>query len=86
MAFLEYLGINPRLAVEIFTRILWDNYDVLDGEILYKHIKIHVGESLNIDGDKWQKEFEKGVLSNQVPLPIHYYNLAKLSRRFYCRF
>lgn len=52
---------------EIFTRILWDSYGVLDGGILYKHIKIHVRESLNGDGDKWQKEFEKGVLPNQVP-------------------
>lgn len=52
---------------EIFTVILWDNYGVQDGEILYKHIKIHLGESLNRDGDKWQREFEKGVLPNQVP-------------------
>lgn len=67
MAFLEYLGINPKPVTGIFIRILWDNYGVQDGEILYKNIRIHVGESLNRDGDKWQKEFEKRVLLNQIP-------------------
>lgn len=69
-AFLEYLGINPVRAAEMFARISRDNQGIVDGEILYSHIKIHVGESLNEDGKIWQDGFEKGDLPNQVPPDI----------------
>lgn len=66
-AFIEYLGIKPILATEIFATIFRDNHGIVDGEIIYKHIKIYVGESLNRNGNISQNVFEEGVLPNQVP-------------------
>lgn len=66
-AFLEYLGIKPRLTTDICNAILWNNYGVMDGEILYKQIKIHIGESLNDKSDRWKNKFKKGVLLHHVP-------------------
>lgn len=65
-AFIEYLGIHPTLAEEIFCQAARKTHGIINGEILLNELKIYVEESINEENIFWQKSFGVGVLPDSL--------------------
>lgn len=65
-AFIEYLGIHPTLAEEIFCKAARRTHGVINGEILLNEVRIYMEESINKENIFWQKAFGIGVSPGSV--------------------
>lgn len=51
-------------------RIFQKNNGIIDGDVIYKYLKIYVKNSLNKNCEIWQNTFGEGVLSTRIPNQI----------------
>lgn len=51
-------------------RIFQKNNGIINGEVIYRYLKIHVKKSLDEDGEIWQNTFGERVLPIRIPTHI----------------
>lgn len=65
-AFIEYFGLGPTLALEIFCKAARRNYGVISGEILLTEVKLHVVHSVNVENPPWKERFGAEISPDSV--------------------